>query len=132
MHRNIALSVKNIHQKCIVCLRYTIVEKSLTSRRFFFFFFTRRLVKMSFLFFFLNKREIKGIVFLYAWNIDTSVLTTKNNFMSILLYINTTFSYFLIHRSIWRVDVKCLRGITFLDHLKNLLVFYNRSMHTIN
>lgn len=48
MRRNIALSVKNIHQKCIVCPRYTIVEKSLTSRRFF-FFFTRRLVRMSFL-----------------------------------------------------------------------------------
>lgn len=46
MRRNIALSVKNIHQKCIVCLRYTIVEKSLTSRR---FFFTRRLIRMSFL-----------------------------------------------------------------------------------
>lgn len=117
---------------CMSSLYYC--RKIVNFSTFFFFFFTRRLVKMSFLFFFfLNKREIKGIVvFLYAWNIDTSVLTTKNNFMSILLYINTTFSYFLIHRSIWRVDVKCLRGITFLDHLKNLLVFYNRSMHAIN
>lgn len=115
---------------CMSSLYYC--RKIVNFSTFFFFFFTRRLVKMSFLFFFLNKREIKGIVFLYAWNIDTSVLTTKNNFMSILLYINTTFSYFLIYRSIWRVDVKCLRGITFLDHLKNLLVFYNRSMHAIN